>query len=198
MAKQLDAAGPRVVKPRNQVDERRLAAAGAANDADRLARRGGKTDALQARRARAAVGEADVLKGDGRGPGGGRQLRRGGVGHRGGRVQQLVDADAARNRAGDRDDKVGRAQQVGQNLVEVADQGDDLPLGQRARVDKLSAAQKHRQDAQVDDHIGRRVEQRRDAPGRGLHLLELVVGRGERVDLILLAGENARTTRAPA
>ena len=37
-----------------------------------------KTDALQARRARAAVGEADILKGDGRGPGGGHQLRRGG------------------------------------------------------------------------------------------------------------------------
>ncbi len=92
-----DRAGGRVVEPGDQVAERRLARAAAADQGDRLARLDLQVDVAQHQPAGAGIGEADVLEGDPAGDGGlGDGARAGAVGHFARLGQQVEHAVEAR------------------------------------------------------------------------------------------------------
>ena len=112
------------------------------------------------------------------------------------RVQDLVHAHTAGQSAGHRDDKISQAQQADQNLVHIVDERDDLALGQCAIVDFMAAAQQQSNDGQVDDQVGQRVHQRRDAACHRLDVPQVVVRFHKRGQLVRLAGECPHHARA--
>ena len=161
-----------VVITRDEVDERRLAAAGAADDAQRLPGVQRKGNVFERIAHVGAVLEADVI-----------EHQRGRAGHRygalplpeGGRDgEHLVDARGRRRRFGERHHEVGDDHERQKNLVEIVDERDDLALRQIPVVHRLAAQPDDERDGQIDDGVGKRVQQSRDAPHADIDAREIV------------------------
>ena len=61
-------------------------------------------------------------------------------------------------------------------MVHIIDERDDLALGKRAIIDLVAAAHQQGNDGQVDDQVGQRVHQGRDAACHRLDAAQVVVG----------------------
>ena len=185
------AAGNRVVKARDQADQRRLAAAGAADDADRLPALHGEADVAKARRAGALVGEGDVLKAHGVLA---LRCRRGALGrvlHARAHPQHAADALRAGHRLVERDDQRRELDQLDDDLQHVVVQRDDLPLLHAAEVDLHGRLVDQEHGREVDEHIGQRIQQRGDPADKLVQLRQRAVARLKLLDRLRLAAERA-------
>ncbi len=196
MTEQRNAAVVCIVEAADQVDQRRFAAARTADDADGLTGPGRERDVRQARCTGILVGEGDVLKLSRLGSVVHSQLCRAGILHRRVGVQNLIDAHAAGQCAGDRNDQIRQTQQAQQNLAHIVDKGNDLALRQLTGIDLYTAAQQQRHNSQVDDEIGQRVHQRRNTACRKLQLFQVVICLHKGGQLVRLAGKGTHHARA--
>ena len=196
VAEESDTAFAGIVKAGHQVDQRGLAAAGAADDADGLAGLCRKAHVGQAGGAGTAVSKGDTLEGYGRHIAAGSQFRGCGVRHGGAGVENLIDAQAAGQGAGHRDHQIGQTQKVDEDLAQIIDQGNHFALGEVAHIDFPAAEQQQCDDRQVDHQIGERIHQSGDPAGPDLHGFQMVVGFHEGGQFIGLAGKSPHHTGA--
>src|SRR5665648_583286 len=185
-----DAAAGNVVEPRNETDERGLAAAGAADDSRHLARTGREADAAEHRVFGARIAELDVLELDAAASGnvGGGRRR---VDDRRVRLQHLLDALRRRRRARHHDEHDGRHEHGHQDLHDVREEGGEVADG-HAVVGDLDAPEPHDGDrGEVEDGRQRRHHQREQPvdPERGVG--EVQVSGVEALLLVADAGEGA-------
>ena len=157
-----------VIKAGDEVDQRALAAARAADHADGRTGRGGEAHAGDGFRARAGIAHGNAVEDDAAarrvdGRGLFAVLLRGADGEDGGY------AVAAGRSLRQRDDQVRHLNQLDENLAHVIIQRDDLPLRQRAHLHAHRAGVNQHDHRRVDDHVGRRVHHRGDAADGKLH-----------------------------
>ena len=187
-AAELHGAGGNVVKAGNQADQRRLAAAGAADDPDGLPGRGGEGNMLKARVAGRTVADGDVLKGQAD-----RTFRQKGFAvFLGGRGQQdVIDTPGTGGGLGQRNDQVGQFDQLHQDLSHIVVQGDQLTLGQPAAVHLQRAGMDQEEDAGIQGQEGHRVHGGRQPACEQLDLRQQPVQAGKAFRLVFLLYEGA-------
>ncbi len=188
-----DSARRRVVKVGDEVDERALSAARAADDADDLPLSCRKVYILQRVRARTLVAEAYVFKRDGVRIVHGVVLDTGeGILH----VQHGVQAVAARDGLGDGDDEVGELDELHQNLRHIVIQRDDVALREGAGLHLHAARIQEGDDGEVDDDVGRGVHDRGEVAHEGLIFRVRAIAAQEEFFLVRLFVEGAQYPRA--
>ena len=181
-----------VVKTRNQVDQRRFARAGSADDADGLTFFNCKADIAQLLVAVVRIVEADIFEFD---------LRSAVIFFYRNiirffhdarlRLKDLVDALGARASLCHKNHEVGDDDHRQQNLRHVADQRDDIARFHVAEIDVDRAEPDDRDDRDIRHRVGDGAEQRRK-PAHADGGARQVLGRG--VDAFLFAllfGERA-------
>ena len=177
-----------VIEAGDQADQGGLAAAGPADDADRLTLFCSEGDLRDALVARTRIGETDMVKADGFGA-----VRERPVSifkfHSGFCVEDLADPVQAGERLADQDDRVCHLDELDQDLAHVVDQRDDISAEERPAVDLACADVENGNDAEVDDDIGERIHEGGDLSDTGLHGVEGAVGFLKAGDLILLFSE---------
>ena len=192
-----------VIEARHEIDKRRLAGAGGADERHRLALLGGEVDAFQHRLARIRVGEADVAEFHG--------ASLTGFGHVGGGFGAVLDDrlgveylhDALRGHVGARPEHehhaheqeahddlhgvVGKHHHVGEHGELVLEPGG---------VDEVSADPVDGEHQAVQDGVHQRHHERHDAVGEQLGLGEVLVGLGEFGFLVVLGIVGAHHAQA--
>ena len=192
-----------VIEARHEIDKRRLAGAGGADERHRLALLGGEVDAFQHRLARIRVGEADVAEFHG--------APLAGFGHVGGGFGAVLDDwlsvehlhDALRGHVGARPEHEHHAheQEAHDDLHGVVGEHDhvgehgELVL-EPGGVDEVSADPVDGEHQAVQDGVHQRHHERHDAVGEQLGLGEILVGLGEFGFLVVLGIVGAHHTQA--
>ena len=177
-----------VEQPRDQVQQRRLAGAGAADDRGGLPGQGGEGDVAQHRGLRARVLELHAAQLD-RAPPGRRGHGRGRVGDRRLGAEHLADPLGADRRPGHHHHHEGGHHHRHQDLHQVGQERRQCADLQLAAVDPPGAEPEHRDAGGVEDqHHGREDQRLQPAdPQRGLG--QVVVGPVEPDRLVRLAHE---------
>ena len=171
------AAARHVVKAGDEVDQRALAAARAADDADGRTGCGVETHAGDGFRTRAGIAHRNAVEHDA-------AVRRVDSGDffavllRGFDGQHGCYAVAAGRGLGERDNQVRHFDKLDENLAHVVIQRDNLTLGQRAHLHAQRARVNQQNHSRVDDQIGDGVHHRGDAAYAQLHA-------GEQLNLAL-------------
>ena len=164
-----------VIKARNQADERRFAAARAADNADGLPLLCREGHIGQAFRTRALIAQGHMVE---RHCHIGSSIRRNGLlreCHRRGRIQHLRHAAHAGNRAGEQHDEVRQLHQFHQNLAHVVHQRHHVAGEQRAAANLVRAEVQNADDAEVDHDIRQRIHQRGNAADFELHGVQAAI-----------------------
>ena len=167
----LDRAGRGVVEARDQVDQRRLAAAGAADDRGRLAGTGAERDVPKDGFLGAGIAELEAAEDDlaaaGRIARADRLLR---IADHRLRVEHLADPPRRDDAARDQDEHEDRGQDGEQDLGEVLHVGGQAADRQRPLVDADGAEPDDGHRGQVEDGRDRRDREREQAgdPQRGV------------------------------
>jgi len=177
-----------VVKARDQIDQRALAAAGRADDADGFAGMDLQRDVLQDILA-GRIGEKDMVKADVTG-----DVRRQGMGRlrlRGLLGQHLADALGRGHGADGGVDDIGDHGDSEQHLGHVVD-GGHQPADLRGLLASRDPQQQH--DAEVDGQVDQRREDRHDAQGAGVGRCQIRGGIVKAPGLFLFGAEGLDDT----
>ena len=198
------AADARIVQTRNERNERRLAAARAADDAERFAKRQLQShvvDGVGRTRAKGEARMAQAQRGDRSGVAHRARLGQGDrlvavVGDTRRAVKHHVDTRRAGARLGKDHDQVGDIDDGGQGLRHVVDERHDLALRELAHVD-LNAA--HPQDgahAQVHHQKRNGVEDRGEPAHRDGDMRLVIGSLGKTLTLVILAHKRSNHASA--
>ena len=200
------AAGTRVVQARNERNERRLATARTADNAECFAQRQLQSHVVDGVGSARAKGEARVAQAQRGDRSGARRTRLGQcdrlvtlVGNTRHAIEHLVDTRRAGARLGKDHDQVGDVDDGGQGLRHVVDEGHDLALRELAHVD-LDAA--HPQDgahAQVHHQKRDGIENRRELAHRDSDMRLIVSRLSKTLTLVIFAHKRTdhASTRKP-
>ena len=198
------ATSTRIVQARDERDERRLAAARTADNAERFAQRQLQSHVINGVGRARAKGEARVAQAQRGGRSGVAHRARPGqsdrlvavVGDTRRAVEHLVDTRRAGARLGKDHDQVGNVDDGGQGLRHIVDEGHDLALRELAHVD-LDAA--HPQDgahAQVHHQKRDGVENRRELADRDGDMRLVIGGLSEAPALVIFAHKRSNHASA--
>ena len=170
-----DAPARRVIETGDEIDERGLSGARAADDTDGLPAPHAEAQAGQRLRARAAIAQRDIFEHDCVLCSGiilsGLARER----HTRILVKHAFDAAGAGSRLRDRNDQVRELDELDQDLGHVIDERHDLSLRQRAALDLPRARPDQGDDRAVDEDVGQGVHQGGNAAHKELQTRQALI-----------------------